>query len=415
MKTKIDRDLLRDLQRKCAAVKPTATFDVLDTELPGFLVRVTPSGSMTYGIRYTNKDGKQRRYTLRKNFPTTAPSTAREEARIQLGKISAGDDPSEAKRDRTNASLTLRKFLIDKYTDYLVTNTKTGKLRAKAIASAFPMLLDKPLSEISGEIIEKWRAQRIKAGISPSTTNRNITALRGLFSRAVDWNVIPKHPLSKVKILKEPSGKVRWLSVEEEKNLRSALDRREDLERQGRENANNWRSERGYELLPDLRKVPFVDHLKPMVIISINTGVRRGELLKLRWEHVDLANAILTLYGENTKTSETRHIPLNSEALTTLMEWKQQANHELVFPGPTGGAMTTLKTSWGSLLLSAQIENFRWHDMRHHFASRLVMAGVDLNTVRELLGHSDIKMTLRYAHLAPEHKAAAVQKLMRTI
>jgi len=90
------------------------------------------------------------------------------------------------------------------------------------------------------------------------------------------------------------------------------------------------------------------------------------------------------------------------------------------FEGPCisrqrGKPLVEIKTAWRNLLRNAEISGFRWHDMRHHFASRLVMAGVDLNTVRELLGHSDLKMTLRYAHLAPEHKAAAVQKLMRKI
>ena len=107
---------------------------------------------------------------------------------------------------------------------------------------------------------------------------------------------------------------------------------------------------------------------------------------------------------------------LNRTALEVLEIWKNQmqtpAPTALVFPSPKNGQkMDNCDSAWERLLKDAEIENFRWHDMRHDFASRLVMAGVDLNTVRELLGHSDLKMTLRYAHLAPEAKQRAVEKL----
>lgn len=109
----------------------------------------------------------------------------------------------------------------------------------------------------------------------------------------------------------------------------------------------------------------------------------------------------------------TRYIPLNSEALETLKQWRKQTLGEgLIFPNKNDAKFSNLRKAWHTILKQAEIVNFRWHDMRHHFASRLVMASVDLNTVRELLGHSDIKMTLRYAHLAPEHKAQAVEKLV---
>jgi integrase len=111
-----------------------------------------------------------------------------------------------------------------------------------------------------------------------------------------------------------------------------------------------------------------------------------------------------------------RHIPLNSEALFAIEIWHKQCGdkHGSIFINEeTGKSYTTVKKAWNSLRDEAELKNFRWHDFRHHFASSLVMAGVDLNTVRELLGHSSTKMTLRYAHLAPKHKADAVEKLIR--
>jgi len=165
-------------------------------------------------------------------------------------------------------------------------------------------------------------------------------------------------------------------------------------------------------VLPDLSTTAFADYLQPMVLLTLNTGLRRGEVLQLRWTDIDLLQRKLVVRADNAKSSKTRYLPLNDEALTTLRRWRSGTESaEWVFAGRDGGRMLAVKTSWKSVLQSAAITDFRWHDLRHHFASRLVMKGVDLNTVRELLGHSDLTMTLRYAHLSPEHKADAVAKL----
>lgn len=104
---------------------------------------------------------------------------------------------------------------------------------------------------------------------------------------------------------------------------------------------------------------------------------------------------------------------MNAEALEVLRKWKTEGiGTGLVFPGKESKPLDNVQTGWENLMEDAGITDFRWHDLRHSFASKLIMAEVDLNTVRELLGHSDIKMTLRYAHLAPEHKAEAVSRLV---
>ena len=96
-----------------------------------------------------------------------------------------------------------------------------------------------------------------------------------------------------------------------------------------------------------------------------------------------------------------------------LRHWRKQSNKNVgyVFSGRTDGTLLDVKKAWISVRASAEISNFRWHDLRHSFASKLAMRGVDLNTIRELLGHASLAMTLRYAHLAPEHKMEAVSKL----
>ena len=143
----------------------------------------------------------------------------------------------------------------------------------------------------------------------------------------------------------------------------------------------------------------------------MNTGLRRGELLGLRWADVSFRLALLSIHAASAKTGQTRHLPLNPEALAALRRWRDQCGvqpTDTVFP-----VTTSFKTAWSAVLKSAGISRFRWHDLRHHFASRLVQVGVSLNTVRELLGHSSLATTLRYAHLGPDQKREAVALLTK--
>jgi integrase len=268
--------------------------------------------------------------------------------------------------------------------------------------------------------VEKWRSRRQKDGIKPTSINRELADFRSCLSRAVQWGILENHPLEKVKPCKiDNSPKVRFLSKDEEIRLRQKLDEREQDLRADRESGNKWRAVRNQPLYPSLETVAYADYLKPAVLLSLNTGLRRGELFGLKWSDIDFNQNILTVTAETAKSGKTRHIPLNEEALVILQQWKSQVGLKspFVFTGQNGKPFHDVRKSWAGILgkEKANIENFRWHDLRHTFASKLVMAGVDLNTVRELLGHSDYKMTLRYAHLAPEHKAMAVSKLLAPV
>ncbi len=143
--------------------------------------------------------------------------------------------------------------------------------------------------------------------------------------------------------------------------------------------------------------------------------MRRGEVLSLKWDRVSLnSNPQLTVTASYAKSNRARHIHLNSEAVAVLKKWKGQGTgSNWVFPSPkTGHRMQDLKKSWLLLLVNADIQNFRFHDLRHDFASRLVMAGVDLYVLKDLLAHSTIQVTEKYAHLAPAALAEAVEMLV---
>jgi integrase len=383
----ITLDLIRSTEPRA---KP---FEIRDTRLKGFLLRVQPGGSKTFYVEYAR--GKRVRIGP---ADALAPSHARERARQILADVALGGDPHEAQREAKAHSF--RTFVDDVYAPWAEANIRTPRGTLTRLRSNFPTLQDKKLADINAWLVEKWRAARLKAGVKPTTVNRDLDDLRSVLAKAVAWGHLETHPLNGVKRSRtDNNARIRYLDDDEEKRLRAVLDAREERIRRERDRGNAWRA---------------ADRLKPLVLLSMNTGIRRGEAFAIRWDDVDLVRATLTVRGESAKSGRTRHIPLNAEALQTLTAWRAQSSgNGLIFPGLNGERSTNTPTPWPTVLAEAGVERFRWHDLRHHFASRLVMAGVDLNTVRELLGHASYELTLRYAHLAPERKAAAVAKLAR--
>ncbi|MBS3798774.1 site-specific integrase [Pseudoalteromonas sp. BDTF-M6] len=354
-----------------------------DTEIAGFHARITPKGSITYYLFY-RLHGKQVNYKLGVNGQIS-PVQARDLAKDKMAEVTKGIDVQAVKKkERFNTQQaklsTLQRFLEEKYYPWLKSrNPKTVQKTIKAFEASFQVFMDYQLKDITAWEVEKWRNKRLDDAIKPATANRQINLIKGCLSRAVEWGLIESHDLQKVKALTVDNSKVRYLSKDEELRLRAALD--------------------------DLG----IDYLKTLVLLARNTGMRKGELLSLKWEDINLTNKVLTVDFQNAKSGSSRHIPLNTEAFNTLIKWKDlSGDNGYVFKGENQLQIKDFRYDWARLLDAAAITNFRFHDLRHHFASMLVMASVDLNTVRELLGHSDLNMTLRYAHLAPEHKAAAV-------
>jgi len=151
-------------------------------------------------------------------------------------------------------------------------------------------------------------------------------------------------------------------------------------------------------------------HIRPIVVTALNTGMRREEILSLEWEkHIDLRHGFILL--DVTKNGERRQIPITPMLRETLLGIVRRAGTLYVFVDCNGNRLKDVKTAFNGALRRAGIKDFHFHDLRHTFASHLVMGGVDLATIKELLGHKDFKMILRYSHLAPAHKTAALAVL----
>ena len=257
--------------------------------------------------------------------------------------------------------------------------------------------------------VETWRIKRQALKRSPKTINRDTVTLKAALQKAVDWELLDRHPLERLKPLKvDRRPVVRYLSSDEEKRLVGALTARDDLRRKARVSSNEHRKERGCALYPELGT--YTDNLTPLVLLALNTGLRRGELWNLTWGDIDLRSKMLTVKGRGAKSGQTRHTPLNAAAQNVLKV--HRGNVVPMTSVPVFGR-AEFRKAFNGVLVDANIQGFRFHDTRHTFASKLVMADVPLNTVRELMGHASLEMTLIYAHLAPENLRDAVDKIIQ--
>jgi len=251
--------------------------------------------------------------------------------------------------------------------------------RSKRLIEVFG---NKSLSSISTQDVERFKA-RLAQEVSLATANRCLALLKTIFNKAVQWGKAQANPVEGVKLFKENGQRTRFLSEEEEDRLKAIFP------------PGSW----------------------PLVEIALHTGMRKGEQFNLRWTDINFLTEIITIPQTKSKSGEMRHITMNDKVVEILRNLSSRLKNEWVFPSSTG--ITPLdgnnftKGVFVPAVREAKIENFKWHDLRHTFASRLVMKGVDLRTVQELMGHKTIAMTLKYSHLSPRHQKEAVQVLIQ--
>ncbi len=309
-----------------------------------------------------------------------ARSVASEIAQVKRGAILKGEEGIGKKRKDLSFDQARRHFEKWAEANKRPRTVKSYKECLRRLAESFD---GKRLSGIVPFAIERHKQARIQSGVRVRC-NRELAVLKTLFNYCRDQKLYEgTNPVPDVKLLKEPKRRLRYLECTEEVRL--------------------------LEVAPPL--------LKNLIILGINTGVRIGaEALTLRWEDVDLLRGILTVQAAYAKNGETRNVQLNSRARAALTELKQAARGEHVFSKPSGRPYKSMEKPFTKACQEAGLSGMgiSLHTLRHTFASRLVQAGVDLRTVQEEGGWSDLSMVMRYAHVSPSHKAEAVERIAQS-
>ena len=331
------------------------------------------SNSAFYWIRYCGLDGQM----VRESAKTTKFKEAESLLLQRKQAIREGKDPVVKK---------IKPYLFSELAqEYAKWAERQKSFESKIyiikqLADTFGSL---PLRSFTVMLLEKYQSEILQSGRKPATANRHHATLSHMLSKAVEWEMMGEDTLKsirRVKLLPENNKRLRFLNREECQTLINSCDA----------------------------------HLRPIVITALNAGMRKGEILSLKLDNVDLKHGFILL--DKTKNGERREIPINATLKHTLQGITRRLDVPYVFFDPnTGKPYQDVKRSFHTALRKAGIRDFHFHDTRHCFASLLIMNGVDLTTVSRLLGHKDIKMTLRYSHLAPAHMVKAVDVLDKAL
>ena len=281
---------------------------------------------------------------------------------------------------------TLNPILFDKLVnafieDYSKVNKKSWKRDRTSCRALLGYFGGKKLTQITPWHVDKYKSKRLKdisrfnRPLTKASINRELACLKTMLNYAVGEGWLPSNPISGYKLFRERLNKLRVVSRDE--------------------------FDRVYNTASEL--------LQPILVMAYNTGMRRSEILYLKWENVSLSEGYIRV--EETKNDESRIIPINKLLNDTLNSVKYTSPEENVFLNMKGEPVKEFKTAFDGALRRSGVKKFTFHDLRHTFATNLVMKRVDLTTVKELLGHKSIMMTMRYSHPTPEHKKQAVESL----
>ncbi len=336
----------------------------------GLILELTPSGGY-FHFRYSFC-GRQKLISIGR-FGEVDTATARARASEWAHALLDGSDPA-ATRD-SSAVPTLEEFIEKRYLPHIRTYKSTDLNDVSYFKNhVLPVFGKRLITKISRAEVSEFIQRKLDEGLKPGSINRYVVALRFALNLALQWEVpgITKNPLHKYQLLKENNRLTRFLNEEETERLRTALGQSEN------------------------------QHLSAIVGLLLVTGARKNEVLRARWEQFDLERRQWRV--PKSKSGYHRFIPISDVAYRIIEERRAIGlESPWLFPNPTTGEpFVEIYNSWNTARKRAGLKQLRIHDLRHSFASALVNGGTPLYEVQKLLGHSSIRTTERYAHLAPE-------------
>lgn len=349
-----------------ASDSPSRSAEYSDLTVPGLKAIVGKNGNKSFSYRYQLSGGRKR-CTRIGSFPAIDVAKARQIALEMRAIIDLGGDPM-AEHDRLKAMPTFSQFVHDEYLPL----ARQIKRSAHDDESKFRLHLEPKfgqyrLCDITTRDIQLHHAA-MKQSHTAATANRHLALLSAVFRKAVEWERIPRNPVSGIKAFKEDNQRQRFLSHEEIARI--------------------------YEAMESEHNKTAVAVLKLLLL----TGTRREEALQARWEHIDMVTGQWLL--PSTKSGRSRYVTLNNSAKALLNGLASRHSSVWVFPGKDGTKpLNNPRKAFCRILAAAKVGHLRIHDLRHSFASLAVSAGATLYEVQALLGHSSAQMTQRYAHL----------------
>jgi integrase len=294
-------------------------------------------------------------------------------------------DVFQGKYGRPTGTHSLAQFAKEVYLPWARDNKRSWRSDVSRVEAIIQYYGKKSFREVSPILIEKFKRDRGLSETvrgskrSPASVNRELETLSRIFNMAIHNGQAETNPCQKVNKLRRDNSRNRYLLPDEESRLMATL------------------NEQGA-------------YLRPIIVLALNTGMRRGEILGLKWSCVDFQRGII--YVGNTKTSRDREVPMNAAVRQELLELHGLSECEYVFVNPeTGARRVDIKKRFATICRETEIGNFRFHDLRHTAATRMADAGIDAFTIAEILGHTTLQMTKRYTHPLGENKRLAVESL----